>query len=469
MVNAMNISPALSDLLRQGDIPRLLNQELKERKHTKRAAESLPKVVASSSGMTTTRPGSSNSLNAYDLGASDPKSEPSRGEKRKDGHSDTPSPSTTSAQGLSPMLDGDVLHPFSQQNVTWDDLWLEQDNGSDLRVFVNGLRDKLVYDADKQAVSEVASFIMLLKKNTRSFQHKVDWKNPSSRVRTVIDRASRATAPVVASTPARKQGKQQRRSSAGIERDLSEPLPGLAVEWNVEADYSWVWSDNQEGAAKSDPELLARLLQQNGWLHDKSDYLAEGRKVVSSDVMASAYKKFVAPNNPPTAQATRKGGKGKGRIKGMQIPEQHHSKGKWVTLYPAQEEASHDLLMLPNPPLVNRDEETYVVLGHQVQVRVTKENWSTLRFNTKSLNAEYFPSSYLPPVPTVVSETGEARTATFPRSTITGTVEDFRTLLLAPVLSKTTKISPDVYQGLSLVGSSGAGLASDKATAQKRI
>jgi hypothetical protein len=162
------------------------------------------------------------------------------------------------------MLNGDVLHPFSQQNMAWDDLWLEQDGGSDLRVFVNGLRNKLVNDANKQAVSEVAPFIMLLKKNTRSFQHKVDWKSPSSRVRTRINRTSRATAPVVASTPARKQAKQPRRPSAEIGRDLSEPLPGLAVEWNVEADYSWVWSDNQEGAAKNDPELLARLLQQSG-------------------------------------------------------------------------------------------------------------------------------------------------------------------------------------------------------------
>jgi hypothetical protein len=113
-------------------------------------------------------------------------------------------------------------------------------------------------------------------------------------------------------------------------------------------------------------------------------------------------------------------------------------------------------LMLSHPELVNRDEETYVIIGHQVQVRVTKENWNTLRFNTKSSNAEYFPSSYLPPVPTVVSETGEASTATFPRSTINGTVEDFRALLLALVLSKNTKILPDVYQGLSLGGSSGA-------------
>jgi hypothetical protein len=77
----------------------------------------------------------------------------------------------------------------------------------------------------------------------------------------MIGRVSRATVPVVASTPARKQDKQPRRSSAGIGRDLSEPLPGLAVEWNVEADY---WSDNQEGATKSDPELIAKLLQQSG-------------------------------------------------------------------------------------------------------------------------------------------------------------------------------------------------------------
>ncbi len=134
------------------------------------------------------------------------------------------------------------------------------------QVFANGLRNRLVTDdSDKMAVTEASTFIMLMKKNARSFQHKVDWKSPFSRVRTVIDRASRATAAFVASTPARKQSKQQRRSSAGIGRDLSEPLPGLAVEWNVEADFSWVWSDNQEGAAKSDSELLTRLLQQN-WL-----------------------------------------------------------------------------------------------------------------------------------------------------------------------------------------------------------
>jgi hypothetical protein len=187
--------------------------------------------------------------------------------------------------------------------------------------------------------------------------------------------------------------------------------------------------------------------------------------------MASAYKKFLAPNNPPPAQTTYKGGKGKGKgkSKGLQIPERHSILGKSFILYPAPEEVNHDLLVLPHPALVNRDDETYVVLSHNVQVRVTKENWSTLRFNTKSSNAEYFPSSYLPLVPTILSETGDASTATFPRSTITETVEDFRALLLAPVLSKTTKIHPDVYRGLSLDGSSGADRSSDKATATKRI
>ncbi len=60
-------------------------------------------------------------------------------------------------------------------------------------------------------------------------------------------------------------------------------------------------------------------------------------------------------------------------------------------------------------------------------------------------------------------------TANFPRSTINGIVEDFRALLLAPVLSKSTKIPPDTYRALSLAGSSGAELFSDKATAPKRI
>jgi hypothetical protein len=78
MANAMNTSAALSDLLRQGDIPRLLNQGLKERKQHKKAAEPPPKVVVSSSVKTAARPGFSSSSNAYDPGASDPKSEARR-------------------------------------------------------------------------------------------------------------------------------------------------------------------------------------------------------------------------------------------------------------------------------------------------------------------------------------------------------------------------------------------------------
>ena len=93
--------------------------------------------------------------------------------------------------------------------------------------------------------------------------------------------------------------------------------------------------------------------------------------------------------------------------------------------------------MLPHPEVVDRDDETYVVLGPRTfQTRVTKENWDTLRFNTKTMSPEYFPSSYLSPVPTVLSEGGDVNEATFPRSTITETVENFRTLLLVPLLSK---------------------------------
>jgi hypothetical protein len=125
--------------------------------------------------------------------------------------------------------------------------------------------------------------------------------------------------------------------------------------------------------------------------------------------------------------------------------------------------------MLSHPILVNRENETYVFIGHgNLQVRVTKENWNTLRFNTKTWNPEYFPASYLRPVPTVLSEDGDASTANFLRSTINGTLEDFRLLLLAPVLQK-KKISPEVYRALSLNSPSGADSAADRATAPKRI
>jgi hypothetical protein len=129
-----------------------------------------------------------------------------------------------------------------------------------------------------------------------------------------------------------------------------------------------------------------------------------------------------------------------------------------------------DLLMLPHPEVVNRDEETYIVLGPRTyQTRVTKENWDTLRFNTKAMSSEYFPSSYLSPVPTVLSEDKNGGKATFLRSTITGTVEDFCTLLLVPLLSKRTKVPSDVYRALSLNIASEATRSTDKATASKRV
>ena len=85
----------------------------------------------------------------------------------------------------------------------------------------------------------------------------------------------------------------------GIGRDLPNSLPGLAVEWNVEADSALVWNDNQNGAAYNDPELLTRLLQQIHYLPDKFDFLAEGKKVILAEVMATTYKKFLAKNEPP--------------------------------------------------------------------------------------------------------------------------------------------------------------------------
>jgi hypothetical protein len=117
---------------------------------------------------------------------------------------------------------------------------------------------------------------------------------------------------------------------------------------------------------------------------DKSDYLAEGKKVVPAEVIASAYKKFVAPNNPSSVQGAHKGGKSKGKGKGRMLDRQYIT-GRWVNLYPAPEEINHDLLMVPHPDLVNRDGETYVIIGHNLKARVTKENWRTLRFNAKSL------------------------------------------------------------------------------------
>ncbi len=257
--------------------------------------------------------------------------------------------------------------------------------------------------------------------------------------------------------------KQQHRSSTGFGRDSSESRTGLAVEWNLEIGSSWVWNDNQEGAARSDPKLLTRLLQKAAYLPDESDVLTEGKTVMTIDMLTSTYKRLLMARS--SSFTVQKSGKGKSKANKLKV--------RWLTQEAprAIEEAEFDLLMLPHPTLVNREDKTYVLTGPgNLNVRVTKENWDTLlRFNTKTFNPEYFPASYLRPVPTVLAKGGDASTANFPRSTINGTLEDFRLLLLAPVLVKSKKISPEVYRALSLDSSSEANSSSDKATAPKRI
>jgi hypothetical protein len=117
MANAMNTSKELDDLLSQGDIPRLLNQELKERKLLRQSFEPVhSKVLPSSSKEFSTQ---SSSVTVPPTPASI-----NRG-KRKDDHLNSPSPTPVLAQGLVPMPNGDVLHPFAPQSYMWDDLWLE--------------------------------------------------------------------------------------------------------------------------------------------------------------------------------------------------------------------------------------------------------------------------------------------------------------------------------------------------------
>ncbi len=121
MVNAMNTSDELSELLRRDDIPRLLNRELKEHKPPKKPIEVQPLSSSSSVVKVEKRSNFDPNPDASDPNVSnsnvfDPPSGTSRGEKRKETRDDTPSPSLTLAQGLAPMPNGQVLHPFSQQN-----------------------------------------------------------------------------------------------------------------------------------------------------------------------------------------------------------------------------------------------------------------------------------------------------------------------------------------------------------------
>jgi len=458
MANAMNTSKELDDLLALGDIPRLLNQELKESKPPKQTVvkvEPTDKKLPPSSYYKEESKQSSSSV-------APPTPAVTNLGKRKDEHLNSPPPTLALAQGLVPMAEGEILHPFAPQSYLWDDLWREQDGNAHFIVVARRFEKEQAAEADRAAVREVCTFFMRMKKHTSLYQQKVDWHHPGSLLAGILDKAAWQTANAAMAAPFRKGTKQQRRSSTGLGHDSSELRSGLAVEWNLEIGSSWVWNDNQEGAARSDPKLLTRLLQKAAYLPDESDYLAEGKTDVPIDMLTSTYKKFLVARS--SSFTVQKGGKGKGKASKF--------KARWLPQETPRvpEEAEFDLLMLPHPTLVNREHEAYILTGPgNLNVGVTKENWETLRFNTKTFNPEYFPASYLRPVPTISLKDGHASAASFPRSTINGTLEDFRLLLLAPVLTKNKKISPEVYRALSLDTASGAISASDRATAPKRI
>jgi hypothetical protein len=166
---------------------------------------------------------------SYDPSAYAPDLGTNRGEKRKEENSDIPFPSLVHAMRLFPMLNGYVLHPLEAQNYLWDDLCKA------LREFTQNLLRDEFSEVDKAAVREVFAFFMNLKKNTRLFRQHVDWKSPNARIRSVMDQGARADAAIVSSTQIKKGNKQQRRSSAGIGHDTSDSLPGLTIEWNVDA------------------------------------------------------------------------------------------------------------------------------------------------------------------------------------------------------------------------------------------
>ncbi len=130
MVNAMNTSAELAELLRKGNIPRLINQELKERTPVRNSFESQLQSFSSSTIKTEKRSRPDIKVEPSDLNVSSsndsvPPEGTNRGEKRKEVRSDIPSPSLTLATGLAPMPNGEVLHPFAPQNADWDNLWLE--------------------------------------------------------------------------------------------------------------------------------------------------------------------------------------------------------------------------------------------------------------------------------------------------------------------------------------------------------
>jgi hypothetical protein len=211
MTNAMNSNAVLDELLRQGDIPRLLNEKIREVKNPKKDRNA-PPAPSVSSGNAPKTPMVSKVVPSN---TSD-----SRNAKRKDMPTSSPSPSALPLlKILRPMPNGDVLHPFAPQSVEWDELWLEQDNGKALREFTIFHRDREQSAADKAAVNEMCVFFMKMKVNTRSYQQQVEWANSSSRVKQVLDSAARANSAPTA--PARKASPKGRYDSR--RRGLSDP------------------------------------------------------------------------------------------------------------------------------------------------------------------------------------------------------------------------------------------------------
>ncbi len=112
-------------------------------------------------------------------------------------------------------------------------------------------------------------------------------------------------------------------------------------------------------------------MQENLYLPNKYDFLAEEKKVILAEVMAASYRKFLARNEPIPGFADSKSGKNKGKGKyGMSRGGQRH---KWSP--PEPEVTGYDLLTLSHPDTVNRDEGTYVIQSPLTnKTKVTKEN-----------------------------------------------------------------------------------------------
>ncbi len=204
-------------------------------------------------------------------------------------------------------------------------------------------------------------FFLKIKLNTRCYQQQVGWANPSTRIKQVLDAASKgALAPAA---PVRKGSKQHRRSTSGAIRSSSEPLPGLAIEWNTEAKTAWVWKDNQEGAAKADPWLFTKLLQKADIIPAEGDYITQGKKVLPLGVLSNTCKKHYLVSTPYPYAFPYKGGKGKGKDgkgkdgkgKGRKEPAQASSS--------VSDSSEAELWMPPYPESVNQEDGSYLILG----------------------------------------------------------------------------------------------------------